>query len=185
MKILGYTYHQGTQVCVMKGDSALLVNRKPFFIPDYTTRLLAYPALALRVSRLGKTIAERFAGRYFDAIALALDIQAADLREEACETGAPWTTAVSMDGSFPVGEFGSPEKVGGVRFEINGQTVFVAGTLPQADEVISLISKYMTIRQGDIIYLPLTAKPLTVAKEDSVSAFFEGTDRQNLFCRIK
>ena len=71
MKIIGVTYGERKSL-ILKGDSALLVNRKPFFIPDETNNPVAFPALALRVCRLGKHIAPRFANRYYDAVAPAL-----------------------------------------------------------------------------------------------------------------
>lgn len=186
MKIMGSTYHHGTQVCVLKGDSALLVNRKPFFIPDCTNRPIAYPALALRVSRLGKMVAERFADRYFDAVALALDIQAADMLEQACAAGNPWTTAISMDGSFPVGEWENCEEVSdGKRWKMAFGDLQWEATADQMAEAICKASRYMTIRQGDIVYFPLTDQPIPLQPNDTIVAQFEDKDKQNLFCRIK
>ena len=198
MKIMGFTYHHGRKQILLKGDSALLVNRKPFFVPDCTSRVAGYPALALRVCRLGKNIDARFASRYYDAIALALDIQADDLRAQASSEGLPWTTAVSLDGSFPVGEFREVEKgleglrgiekgLEGLRgvYSIGEASLTYEATAEQMAEVVSLVSKYMTIRQGDIIYLPLTEEPIPLKIDDTIVAGFEGEEEQNLFCRIK
>ena len=214
MKIMGFTYHHGRKQILLKGDSALLVNRKPFFVPDCTSRVVGYPALALRVCRLGKNIDARFASRYYDAIALALDIQADDLRALASSEGLPWTTAVSLDGSFPVGEFREVEGLREVQkgeeglrevqkgeeglrevekgterlrgvYSIGEASLTYEATAEQMAEVVSLVSKYMTIRQGDIIYLPLTEEPIPLKIDDTIVAGFEGEEEQNLFCRIK
>lgn len=217
MKIMGFTYHRGRKQILLKGDSALLVNRKPFFVPDSTSHVAGYPALALRVCRLGKNIDARFASRYYDAVALALDIQAHDLRAQASSEGLPWTTAVSLDGSFPVGEFREVEGEEGFRrvqkglerlrgvekgeevfrevqrglerfrgvYSIGVASLTYEATAEQMAEVVSLVSKYMTIRQGDIIYLPLTEEPIPLKIDDTIVAGFEGEEEQNLFCRIK
>lgn len=185
MKIMGLTYYRGEQQLLLKGDSALLVNQKPFFIPDCTKQMIAYPALALHVSKLGKNISERFASRYFDAYAPALDLQALDMREEASAKGAAWTAATSLDGSFPVGDFLPIEQANGLLFERNGEALFHTTGLPDPKQAICFISSYMTIRQGDIIYLPLTEEPILLQPEDSIRAIWDGQNKENLFCRIK
>ena len=194
MKIMGCTYHHGRKEILLKGDPALLVNRKPFFVPDCTSRVTGYPALALRVCRLGKSISARFASRYYDAVALALDIQADDLRAHASSEGLPWTTAVSLDGSFPLGEWVEGEKLNGKGERLSASYSFgsdaatariVEATAEQMAEVVSLVSQYMTIRQGDIIYLPLTEEPIPLKMDDLIVARLEGEEEQNLFCRIK
>ena len=184
MKIIGVTYGQ-EKTLLLKGDSALLVNRKPFFIPDETTSPVAYPALALRVCRLGKTIAPRYADRYYDAIAPALDIQAADLLAQAQAAGLPWTTAISLDGSFPLGEWSETHEAH-VTYETNGTNkLALEVTEAEIREAVSLVSRYMTIRQGDVIYLQLTDRPIELKLDDLITARLDGDDADRLFCRIK
>lgn len=105
MKIIGFTYHNGQTELVMKGDSSLLNNRKPMFIPDWTHRLCATPGIVLRVSRLGKNIAPRFADRYYDAVAPCLDFVAQDMLESARQNGRSQTTAIAFDFSFSIGDW--------------------------------------------------------------------------------
>ena len=184
MKIIGVTY--GPQkTLLLKGDSALLVNRKPFFIPDETNSPVAYPALALRVCRLGKTVAPRYADRYYDALAPALDIQAADLLAQAQTQGQPWTTAISLDGSFPLGEWSETHEPH-VTYETNGTNkLTLEVTDSEIREAVSLVSRYMTIRQGDVIYLQLTDQPVELKLDDLITARLDGDDADRLFCRIK
>ena len=181
MKIIGVTYGERKSL-ILKGDSALLVNRKPFFIPDEVNELEAYPALALRVCRLGKTVAPRYANRYFDAYAPALDIQAADLRAQALANGEPWTTAISLDGSFPLGEW-KEQMIESPNLHLNGQTY--EATDAQIAEAVSLASRFMTIRQGDVIYVQLTDQPLTLKQNDCITACLNDEEKESLFCRIK
>lgn len=186
MKIIGVKYGERKSL-ILKGDSALLVNRKPFFIPDETNELVASPALALRVCRLGKHIAPRFANRYYDAVAPALDIQAFDLRAHAIANKEPWTQAVSLDGSFPLGEWrenGSFETVE-TNWTNGTDEKKLGANEEQMAEAVSLASKYMTIRQGDIIYLQLTDQPFSIKFNDNLTAQFEGDETNALFCRIK
>ena len=184
MKIIGVTYGQ-QKALLLKGDSALLVNRKPFFIPDETSAPVAYPALALRVCRLGKTIAPRYADRYYDALAPALDIQALDMLEQAKANGEPWTTAISLDGSFPLGEWSEEHEAHGT-YETNGTNkLALEATEDEIREAVSLVSRYMTIRQGDVIYLQLTDRPLTLKQNDLITARMNGDEKESLFCRIK
>lgn len=169
---------------VLKGDSALLVNRKPFFVPDNAERPVACPCLVVRVSRLGKCISESFATRYYDAVALALDIRDQRLQEQASAQGTPWTAAISMDGSFPVGAFVAPENAGHARFAL-GETTWLDTTIREADicRCVAEISRTMTIRQGDMLYFPLADTTIPLGRDEAVSAWLgEG---QNLYCKIK
>lgn len=194
MKIIGITYGRedsksGSQVLLLKGDSALLVNRKPFFVPDEIQAPVAYPALALRICRLGKTVSPRYADRYYDAVAPALDIQAADLLEEAKAQGAPWTQAVSLDGSLPLGEWNEGVKVTGYGLQGIGYGATESRTYGTTEEriaeAVSLVSKWMTIRQGDVIYVQLTNEPIALKQNDLLTARMEGDETDRLFCRIK
>ncbi len=99
MKIIGFVYHNGSTEMVLKGDSCLLNGRKPFFMPDWSEAVGVTPCMILRVSRLGKEIAPKFADRYYDAVAPGEDFVALDRLREAEETGKPWTKALAFDNS--------------------------------------------------------------------------------------
>ena len=90
---------------VLKGDSCLLNGRKPMFIPDWTNELGVTNCIILRVSRLGKEIAPRFANRYYDAVAPGADFTALDKLREAQAAGKPWTEAIAFDYSLAIGEW--------------------------------------------------------------------------------
>lgn len=182
MKLLGYTYHHGEKNLVLKSDSSLLVNRKPFFIPESTTGMEAYPILVMRIGKLGKDVAERFAVRYVDAIALGWDLRAADLLDDASQKGQSWTTAIAMDGSLPVGtmlEVSQPK----VQFTVNGKSVFASDALPIPWDVVCQASRTMTLRQGDLLFCALTAQPIRLQAEDTLIGLVRG--EENVFCRIK
>lgn len=183
MKIIGFTYQNSKKELIMKGDSALLVNRKPFFIPDCTKRMAGFPVLALRVCKLGKNISAKFAHRYVDAVAPAIDLQAMDMREAASQAGDSWTTAVSLDGSFPVGDFTAIDQTDSLRIVYNEKIVAETGRIEVPAEAIAEISRYITIRQGDIIYIPFASAPIFLNPEDQFLGFVN--EQEQLFCRIK
>lgn len=182
MKIIGITYHQGQEELILKGDSSLLVNRKPFFIPDYTKQMQAYPIVVMRVCKLGKDIAPKFASRYVDAIATGYDLQAADLLEQAAEGGHSWTGAIAMDGSCPVGDM-LPIGEQTLAWTRNGETVAELKMSQLPLDAITRISQVMTIRQGDLIAVAIHPSPILLQAEDTLQASVEG--EENMFCRIK
>ena len=175
MKIIGFVYTGGEPEMVLKGDSCLLNGRKPMFIPDWTDELCVTDCLILRVSRLGKEIGLKFAGRYYDAWALGADFVALDRWREAKQAGRPWTTALDFDYSLAVGEWMNDE---GMSDEwMNGEWLMTP------EEAVVQASRIMTIRQGDLIYIQKKELPRAVHKEDIISRSIHGEEK--LYCKIK
>lgn len=170
MKIIGFVYNDGQTEMVLKGDSCLLNGRKPLFMPDWTQELGVTECIILRVSRLGKEIAPRFANRYYDAIAPGADFIAMDVAREAQQAGQPWTKALAFDYSLAIGEWTNGEWT-------NGEW------LMSPEEAISEVSKVMTIRQGDLIYIQAKQAPRKVEKEEIIRKEVDG--RERLYCKIK
>ncbi len=159
---------------VLKGDSCLLNGRKPFFMPDWSEAIGVTPCMILRVSRLGKEIAPKFADRYYDAVAPGEDFVALDILREAEETGKPWTKALAFDYSLAIGEWIDK----GERLKVKGESLIIS-----PEEAISEASKVMTIRQGDLIYIQAKQDPKPVQKEDVLRVEIEGEEK--LYCKIK
>ncbi len=157
---------------VLKGDSCLLNGRKPFFMPDWSEEIGVTPCMILRVSRLGKEIAPKFADRYYDAVAPGEDFVALDILREAEKEGKPWTKALAFDYSLAIGEW-----VTGDGLQVTGDYVL------SPEEAISEASKVMTIRQGDLIYIQAKQAPKPVQKEDVLRIEVEGEEK--LYCKIK
>jgi len=179
MKIIGFVYHNGERLeakgkweMVLKGDSCLLNGRKPLFVPDWTNELGMTECLILRVSRLGKEIAPKFAGRYYDAVAPGADFIAMDLAREAQAAGKPWTRAIAFDYSLVIGEW-----VTGNGLPVTGEWVM------SPEEAIAEASKVMTIRQGDLIYIQRRQAPQPVHKEQIIRMETDG--KETLYCKIK
>lgn len=159
---------------VLKGDSCLLNGRKPLFIPDWTTDLGVTECLILRVSRLGKEIAPKFASRYYDAVAPGADFVAQDVLREVQSAGRPWTKALGFDYSLAIGEWSDVQSD---KVQSTKEWVMTP------EEAIAEASRVMTIRQGDLIYIQRRQAPRTVHKEDIIRIEINGEEK--LYCKIK
>ena len=193
MKIIGFVYNDelgvtgdglrvtgdekqkadGEWKMVLKGDSCMLNNRKPFFVPDWTEETCVTECIVLRVSRLGKEIARKFAGRYYDAIAYGADFTAMDILREAQAKGEPWTRAIAFDYSLAIGKWR----------EVNDGCRMTDGEwLMSPEEAIVEASKVMTIRQGDLIYIQRACPPRPVQKGEIIRV--ETNGEEELYCRV-
>ena len=157
---------------VLKGDSCLLNGRKPLFVPDWTNELGMTECVILRVSRLGKEIAPKFAGRYYDAVAPGADFIALDRAREAQAAGKPWTTAIAFDYSLAIGEWIT-----------DNEQWTMDDLVLSPEEAVSEASKVMTIRQGDLIYIQRKHAPQPVHKEQIIRMETDG--KETLYCKIK
>lgn len=92
-------------VIFMKPDSALLKDGKPFFIPDFSEQVDYETELVVRINRLGKNIAERFAHRYYDAVTVGIDFTARDLQRKYRAEGKPWELCKGFDNSAAIGDW--------------------------------------------------------------------------------
>ena len=157
---------------ILKGDSCLLNGRKPMFIPEWTRELGVTDCLILRVSRLGKEIALKFADRYYDAVAPGADFVAMDSLREAQEAKRPWTQATAFDYSLAIGEW----------IMGNGQWT-MDNWLMTPEQAIVEASKWMTIRQGDLIYIQRRQAPRPVQRDEIIRVEIDGEEK--LYCKIK
>lgn len=161
---------------VLKGDSCLLNGRKPLFIPDWTKELGVTECMVLRVSRLGKEIAPKFANRYYDAVAPGADFISMDVLREAKAQGKPWTRALAFDYSLAIGEWINNDEMSATAL-LNDELIITP------EEAIAEASKVMTIRQGDLIYIQVKSTPRKVEKEEIIRKELDGEER--LYCKIK
>lgn len=160
---------------VLKGDSCLLNGRKPFFVPEWTKELGVTDCMIVRVSRLGKEIAPKFASRYYDAVAPGADFIALDIAREAQADGRPWTRAIDFDYSLAIGEW--------TEVKSEGMKELMSELILSPEEAIAEASKVMTIRQGDLIYIQAKQAPRIVHKEEIIRVEIDGEEK--LYCKIK
>ncbi len=148
-------------VFFMKPDSALLRNNEPFYIPEWTKDVHHEIELVLRINRIGKNIEERFADRYFDEIGLGIDFTARDVQSELKAKGLPWEKAKAFDRAAVIGGSFFPKtafpdlKDINFRLNINGKTVQDGNSglmIFSFQQIIAHVSKYITLKIGDLIY---------------------------------
>lgn len=143
----------------MKPDSAIIKNGKHFYVPDFLGRVDYEAEIVVRINKLGKSIPARFAYRYYDAITVGIDFTARDMQRAFIEAGAPWELSKGFDGSAVLGEFRPVEQynINDVSFSltIDDKTVQSASTaqmLFKVDEIIAYISRFCTLKTGDLIF---------------------------------
>jgi len=156
-------------VVFMKPDTAALKNNKPFFIPDFTQELHYETELIIKFNRLGKNIDSKFSHRYFAEIGLGVDFTARDLQRKLKAEGKPWEVCKAFDNSAVIGNFLPITELGDIqkiefRLDLNGETVQKGNSSDMIfpiNELISYVSRFFTIKIGDILF---TGTPVGVGK---------------------
>jgi len=168
-------------VFFMKPDSSLIRNNKPFFYPDFSNEIHHEIEIVIKISRLGKQIEKKFAHRYYDEVGLGIDFTARDLqRKQACD-GKPWEISKAFDGSAPLGKFIRLESLpdpSAIRFRLekNGREVQKGNTkdmIFSIDEIIAYVSKFLTLKIGDLIFTGTPAGVSPVKIGDQLTAYLE------------
>jgi 2-keto-4-pentenoate hydratase/2-oxohepta-3-ene-1,7-dioic acid hydratase in catechol pathway len=190
MKLIcvGRNYHDHIQelnnsipdapVIFIKPDSALAQPSQPFFIPDFSNDIHYEVEVLVRINRIGKHIQTEFAHKYYDEIGLGIDFTARDLQKELKSKGLPWEKAKGFDGSARIGKWFSKKDfvdINDIRFRLekNNQVVQESTTAQMIwsiDALISHISKFFTLKIGDVIF---TGTPAGVGPVDA-GDFLEG-----------
>jgi 2-keto-4-pentenoate hydratase/2-oxohepta-3-ene-1,7-dioic acid hydratase in catechol pathway len=168
-------------VFFLKPDSALVTGNKPFFYPDFSSNVHHELEVVIRIDRLGRSIEERYASRYFSELGLGVDFTARDLQNEMKDKGLPWEIAKGFDYSAPISEFFPKEKFKDIhhlnfRLDLNGKTVQNGDThlmIFSFDKIISYISRFMTLKTGDLIFTGTPAGVGPVAINDRLEAYLE------------
>lgn len=144
----------------MKSDASLLKDGKPFFIPDFSSEIHYETEIVIRIDRLGKNIAERFAHRYYNEVTVGIDFTAHDLQTKLRKQGLPWEISKAFDNSAAIGTFIPLAEAGDINqipfhLEINGKNVQRGDTkdmLYSVDRIVAYISRFFTLKIGDLIY---------------------------------
>ena len=174
-KELGHTQENREPVIFMKPDSAILKDGKPFFVPDFSHEVHYETEVVVRICRLGKNIAPRFAHRYYDAVTVGIDFTARDLQRKFREAGNPWELCKGFDNSAAIGTFISLEQAGGdlqnldFHLDIDGcevQRGNTADMLFKIDDIIAYVSRFMALKIGDLLFTgtPAGVGPVSVGQ---------------------
>jgi len=179
-------------VLFMKPDVALLKDGKPFFIPDFSSDVQYEAEIVIKINRLGKNIARKFAHRYYDEITVGIDVTARDLQRKCKEEGWPWEISKSFDNSAIAGRFIPLEECrGGIdhlsfRLDINGQTVQQGNTsemIFKVDEIIEYASRFVTLKMGDLIYTGTPAGVGRLKLNDHLQGYVEDTKTLDFYVK--
>ena len=166
-------------VIFMKPETALIAPRQPFFYPDFSSDVHHEVEIVIRINKVGKRIAEKFAHKYYDEITVGIDFTARDIQQQLKSKGLPWELAKGFDGSAPVGNFISKKKFENIQdvpfsLKVNGTVKQSANTSTMiftADHIISFVSHYVTLKKGDIIFTGTPEGVGPVHKGDLLEAF--------------
>lgn len=187
----GALYRTEQPVIFTKADSSLLKDKKPLFLPEELGRIDYETELVVRICRLGKGIPQRFAHRYYDAVTVGIDFTARDLQRKLRDAGQPWDLCKGFDGAAAIGEWVPVEKFRDIQaihfhLDINGKTVQEGCTsdmLFKVDELISYISRWFTLKTGDILYTGTPAGVGPVSINDHLEGWLE--ERKVLEMNVK
>ncbi|MBO5002389.1 MAG: fumarylacetoacetate hydrolase family protein [Prevotella sp.] len=187
----GALYKPEEPVIFTKADSSLLKDGKPFFLPEEMGQVDYETELVVRISKLGKSIPQRFAHRYYDAVTVGIDFTARDLQKKLRAEGKPWDLCKGFDGAAVIGEWVDIEKFRDIQaihfhLDINGSTVQEGCTsdmLFKVDEIIAYISRYFTLKTGDLIYTGTPVGVGAVKIDDHLTGYLE--DRKVLEFNVK
>ena len=178
-------------VVFIKPDSSILIGNNPFFIPDFSKNVQYELELTVKINRLGKNIEEQFAHKYYDQVGLGLDFTARDVQEELKSKGLPWEKAKAFDGSAAIGDFISKfeliEPANWTFYLLKNQEKVQEGNpsnmLFSIDRIIAEVSKYFTLKIGDVIFTGTPHRVGSISKEDILEGFLNG--KRLLSTRVK
>ena len=168
-------------VIFIKPDSSIILKNQPFFIPDYSNEIHYEAEVILKICKLGKSIDKKFANRYYNKISLGIDFTARDLQNELKTMGLPWEKSKAFDGSALIGDWidkNEFKNCNDLNFLLkkNGNDVQVGNTsnmLWSFDELISEISKFFTLKIGDVIFTGTPSGVNKVIENDVFEGFIE------------
>jgi 2-keto-4-pentenoate hydratase/2-oxohepta-3-ene-1,7-dioic acid hydratase in catechol pathway len=166
-------------VVFLKPDSSILKNNKPFFLPDFSKDIHYEVELVIKISKLGKGVAPKFAHRYFDEVTLGIDITARDLQNQLSKAGLPWEISKCFDGAAPLGKFvpvSTIKEIQDVDFQldINDKTVQKSNTSDMifgVYDIIAYVSRFFTLKTGDLIFTGTPSGVGTLHKNDNLVAY--------------
>ena len=178
-------------VIFMKPDSALLKDSTPFVIPDFSKQIDYETELVVRICRLGKNIAPRFAHRYYDAVTVGIDFTARDLQNRLRAEGKPWEICKGFDNSAVIGDFvpvSHFKDVQNLDFHLNidGNKVQEGNTrdmIFKIDELIAYVSQFYTLKIGDLLYTgtPVGVGPVSIGQH--LEGYLEGEKLLDFYVR--
>ncbi|MBU2998051.1 fumarylacetoacetate hydrolase family protein [Cellulophaga baltica] len=175
-------------VVFIKPDSSVLPKEQDFYIPEFSNDIHYEVEVLVKIKKVGKHIEEKFAPNYYDEIGLGIDFTARDVQQKLKEKGLPWEKAKGFDGASVIGKWVSKEEfldVNNLNFSLakNDEIVQDGNTnlmLWKIDEIISYVSKYFTLKKGDVLFTGTPAGVGSVETNDYLSGKLENIEMFNV-----
>ena len=175
-------------VVFLKPDTSILLKKQPFFVPDFSKNVQHEVEVLVKINRVGKYIASEFAHKYYDQIGLGIDFTARDLQQTLKQKGLPWEKAKAFDGSAVVGKWVSKrqfENLNDISFRLKkNDTVVQSGNtkdmLWNIDAIISYVSRFFTLKIGDIIFTGTPSGVGPVQANDILSGYINNEEFFNI-----
>ncbi|MEN8886774.1 MAG: fumarylacetoacetate hydrolase family protein [Winogradskyella sp.] len=171
-------------VVFLKPDTAILLKKQPFFIPDFSDDIHHEVEVLVKINKVGKHINKKFAHKYYDEIGLGIDFTARDLQAQLKAKGLPWEKAKAFDGAAVIGKWLPKtqfQNIDTINFSLkkNNNIVQSANTalmLWKIDDLIEYVSKYFTLKIGDIIFTGTPAGVGKVFANDELKGYIENEE---------
>ena len=178
-------------VLFLKPQTAIINKGQPFFIPSFSNEIHYELEVIIKINRLGRFIEKKFSHKYYDEIGLGIDFTARDLQLELKNNGLPWEKAKAFDGSCLIGDWKNKKDFNNIdnidfRLTKNDEIVQNSNTslmLWKVDELIEYISKFFTLKIGDIIFTGTPAGVGKVQLNDKLKGYLN--DNELLSINIK
>lgn len=178
-------------VIFLKPDTAVLRNNAPFYHPDFSDNIHFEVELLLKISREGKYVEKEFAHKYFEEIGIGIDFTARDLQQRCKEKGLPWEIAKGFNDSAPISNFVPKSKfpdLTNINFSLKqNEEIKQQGNsslmLFDFGDIIAYVSRFFTLKKGDIVFTGTPAGVGKVNVGDKLSAYIE--DEKMLEVEIK
>ena len=168
-------------VIFIKPDTAILLKKQPFFIPDFSDDVHHEVEILVKINKVGKHISKKFAHKYYDQVGLGIDFTARDVQSQLKAKGLPWEKAKSFDGAAVIGNWlpkSEFDDVNNINFSLkkNESCVQKGNTrhmLYKIDEIIEYVSKYFTLKIGDVIFTGTPSGVSRVQPNDVLEGYID------------
>jgi 2-keto-4-pentenoate hydratase/2-oxohepta-3-ene-1,7-dioic acid hydratase in catechol pathway len=166
-------------VIFLKPDTAILLKKQPFFIPDFSDEVHHEVEVLVKINRVGKHIDPKFAHKYYDQIGLGIDFTARDLQKKLKDKGLPWEKSKAFDGSAVVGKWVSKssfDDLSNLPFSLHKNNTIVQSSstkdmLWTIDEIIAYVSQFFTLKIGDVIFTGTPSGVSRVQPDDTLKGY--------------
>ena len=162
----------------LKPETAIPIKGQPFFLPDFSNHIEHEIEIVIKINRTGKFIQEQFSYKYYNQVSVGIDFTARDLQNQLKKKGLPWEIAKSFDGSAAIGEFLDKQELNMqfIHFSLkkNGKTMQTGSSknmIHNVDKIISYISKFITLKKGDLIFTGTPSGVSKIKKDDLLEGF--------------